>query len=129
MSLVNAAAQLDIILIRAAIAVTANQQADTGIAVDELEGPAAVELSLGAVTGTTPTNDVKLQHSDASGSGFVDVPGGAFTQLATADAGSVKKKVVDARALKKFLRIHQTVGGTTPSFLIGCNIIGRKKYR
>jgi hypothetical protein len=54
----------------------------TGTAIDILhyEGVGLAILSASAGTGTTPTLDVKLQHSDDNVT-FADVTNGAFTQV------------------------------------------------
>jgi hypothetical protein len=80
-------------------------------------------LNLGAITGTSPTLDVKVQHS-ADNSVWVDAPStsqgdfGAVTlpQIVTGDANTVKEFVTDLRFLNPFVRLHFTIGGTTPSF-------------
>ena len=55
----------------------------TGIDVLEYEGVALVLLNASAGTGTSPTLDVKLQHSDDD-STYEDVTSGAFSQVTDA---------------------------------------------
>ncbi|NBT52114.1 MAG: hypothetical protein EBT12_11290 [Marivivens sp.] len=51
------------------------------------EGEAIVILASDAASaGTNPTLDVKLQESDASGSGYTDISGATFTQVTDSQA-------------------------------------------
>lgn len=83
-----------------------------------------LEAVAGAATGgpSGQTLDARLQHSDATGSGFVDfVPGaagsGAVAQIA-ADS-TRKRKSIDLRGAKRYIRVVNVValtGGTTPTW-------------
>lgn len=84
---------------------------------------ATVVLELGAVSGTTPTCDVKIQESDASGSGFVDVTGAVFSQKAAAAASKTYVGSLDLRPRKRYLRAVATIAGTTPSFGIAVQFV------
>lgn len=72
----------------------------------------------GAVTGapSAQTLDVKLQHSDAQGSGFVDYqPDGTAASGAVAQvtaASSAKKRSINLRGAKRYIRAVATVGFT-----------------
>lgn len=74
----------------------------------------------GAVTGTTPTLDVKFQDS-ADGSTYTDI-GTAFPQrttTASTTTGSLADFPTTALKTKPgrpYLRVVKTVGGTSPSF-------------
>lgn len=74
-----------------------------------------VELTVtGAITGTTPTLDAKVQYSDSGtfASGISDGPD--FNQIIPATAN--KRQALLCQSKKKFARIAYTVGGTTPVF-------------
>lgn len=71
---------------------------------------AVVLLSIGAASGTTPTLDVKIQHSDDN-STWTDLTGGAFAQKTAASFAEINIK-----NFKRYIRAVHTVGGTTPSF-------------
>lgn len=73
-------------------------------------------LDVGAVAGTTPTLDVKLEESDTSGGTYTAITGATFAQITTANhALSIGIKVGDG-IRKRFIRAVATIGGTTPSF-------------
>lgn len=80
----------------------------------------------GAVAGapSAQTFDAKLQHSDTVGGTYADFvpsvpqpsPSGAVAQIAAAD--TIKKRSIDLRTAKAFIRVVGTTaftGGTTPT--------------
>lgn len=69
-------------------------------------------LDVTAATGTTPTLDVKLQHS-IDGSTWLDVASGAFTQKSAIGSEDL---FFTACAWGDQLRVVSAIGGTTPSF-------------
>ena len=79
-------------------------------------------LDVGASTGTTPTLDVKIQESDALGSGYADISGAVFTQ-----ATDATQEEIHFVARKRYLRTVHTLGGTTPVFPTSCILIGTKR--
>ena len=66
----------------------------------------------GAVSGTSPTLDMKLQDS-ADGSSWADT-GVAFPQCTA--TGYVRQREWTTKAGRPWVRAVSTVGGTTPSF-------------
>lgn len=83
-----------------------------------------LEAQTGAATGTptTQTFDVKLQHSDASGSGYADfTPGGVAAAGAVAQITAVntrKRKTINLGEAKRYIRVVSVTaftGGTTPT--------------
>jgi len=124
--LLNALAQT-VGLVLAAAAQRTTTLTGTGIDVLDYEGVALIVLNASAGTGTNPTLDVKLQHSDDD-STYADVTGGAFTQVTDA-AGTAGVQVlkVNVSDLKQYLRVIGTVGGTSPSFNYGVEFVGIKK--
>lgn len=86
-------------------------------------------LNGGAVSGTSPTLDVKIQES-SDNSTFTDCvkPDGsttaAFTQVAAANALEVMTFV----AHKRYIRCVKTIGGSsTPTVTAGVILLGQKK--
>jgi hypothetical protein len=97
----------------------------TGTGVDFLQGDGqcfAVQ-HVGAVSGTTPTLDGKIQESDTSGSGYADISGATFTQV----TASTSLLVINFFRTKRYLRYVGTIGGTTPSFTMAVQIGELKK--
>src|SRR5207302_5819257 len=54
---------------------------------------------VGAVSGTSPTLDGKIQESDSSGSGYSDVTGATFTQV----TASTNLQVITFERTKRYL--------------------------
>lgn len=80
------------------------------------------QLDANAGTGTTPTLDVKFQTSfDGTNATAVDVPTGAFTQI----AGAASMQIKSITQFHRFVKVVWTVTGTTPSFTFGVYITGR----
>jgi hypothetical protein len=99
----------------------------TGIDVLEYEGVALVLLNASAGTGTNPTLDVKLQHSDDD-STYEDVTSGTFSQVTdAAETAGVKVMKLNVSDLKRYLRVVGTIAGTTPSFDFGVEFVGITK--
>lgn len=113
------------------IPVAANAKVTAGangaaVDVSGFMGDAKIVLDSTAGLGTTPTLDVKLQHSDDNIT-FVDVLGGAFTQVTDAGA-SYQVIMLSADGLKKWLRSVDAVTGTGPEFSRAVSLIGVKQY-
>jgi len=82
-----------------------------GLTIDRLGfDDALFVLSTGAVDGTSPTLDVKIQESD-DGSTWSDVSGATFTQITAANQLATLR-VNLAIGRKRYLRIYSTIGGT-----------------
>ena len=76
-----------------------------------------------AGTGTSPTLDVKFQTSyDGTDATAIDLPNGAFTQVAAAASGQIKTLT----GAHRFIKVVWTIAGTTPSFNFGVYITTRK---
>lgn len=87
------------------------------------DGMCFAALHVGAVSGTTPTLDVKMQESDTSGGTYADISGATIAQVTAAD----KYKVINFRRTKRFCRAVATIAGTTPSYALAVAILGQKK--
>jgi hypothetical protein len=80
-------------------------------------------LNITAVSGTTPTLDIKLQLKVAAGL-YIDIPGAAFAQktatgtdyLIVHPAITVVANKAVSQCLGDVIRAVSTIGGTTPSF-------------
>lgn len=103
---------------------------ENGSAIDlrDYVGDVKVILSTSAGGGTTPTLDVKLQESDATGSGFTDISGADFTQVTDA-ADSTEAIVISADSNKRYLRAVTTIAGTSPTFDMALVAVGLKQVR
>ena len=104
----------------------------TGTALDVLdyEGSCLIVLNAAAATaGTTPTLNVKLQHSATTTSGdFVDVTSGAFTAVTdVAGTAGVQYLKFNASDLKRYLRVIGTIAGANASFDFTVEFVGVKK--
>lgn len=81
------------------------------------------QLQSDAGTGTSPTLDVKFQTSyDGIDATAIDLPSGAFTQVAAAASGQIKTLT----GVHRFIKVVWTIAGTTPSFNFGVYITTRK---
>ncbi len=67
-------------------------------------------LNVTAVSGTSPTLDVKFQES-MDGTNWIDIPSAAFAQ---ATATGLKR--LEFSTLAPYIRAVYTIAGTTPSF-------------
>lgn len=108
-------------------AVTSSAALGSSLDLQGYQGKVRITLNIGAVTGTTPTLDIKVQDS-ADNSSFADVsPAVAFAQKVTASANTNDSIVVDTRAVRRYIKLYGTAGGTTPSFTISALAIGQKQ--
>jgi len=114
------------------VAVTANGNG-SGVDFGDCDQSGLLVISVGAVTGTSPTLALKLQESknnntaDASGAAeaYADITG-ATASLTDSDASSVITVRVNNRS-KRYVRLVKTAGGTSPSFTISVMFIADKK--
>jgi hypothetical protein len=98
----------------------------SGVDVRDYHGRGKVTLSTGTVTGTTPTQDVKIQDS-ADNSAFADLsPNLAFVQQTVAGKQEIQ---VDLDTVRRYIRAVATIAGTTPSFDSAVILTARKQNR
>lgn len=102
---------------------SASADAD-GVDISDYIGTIKLPYSVTAVSGTTPTLAAKIQESDDD-STYTDVADGAYTGLT--DADGFETLTLDTRALKKYIRLSETVGGTDPVYDTGLVLIGRRQ--
>ena len=100
----------------------------TSSAIDLLEydGDVLLVLDCAAGTGTSPTLDVKITNSVASSGTYTDLSGATFTQVV--DAASMQTLVINKDSAERYIKIVQTITGSSPSFTFSINLIGVKKY-
>ncbi len=117
--------KLDITAAVASASVTATATSGA-IDLKEFDGDVLLVLNCAAGTGSSPTLDIKIQDSDESGGTYGDLSGATFTQVT--DAASVQTLEVNKDECKRFIKVVQTVGGSSPVFVYGISLVGAKKY-
>ena len=117
--------KLDITAAVASASVTATATSGA-IDLKEFDGDVLLVLNCAAGTGSSPTLDIKVQDSDETGGTYGDLSGAAFTQVT--DAASVQTLEVNKDECKRFIKLVQTVGGSSPVFVYGVSLVGLKKY-
>lgn len=98
----------------------------TGVAITpEMLDDAMIILSVGAVSGTSPTLNVTIQTSDLVGGTYTTVA--TFGEVTTANKiGSVGASFDGKNSNgeeQKFVRAVATLAGTSPSFLLGISML------
>lgn len=96
-----------------------------GAAVDlvDSDNQCSATLHIGAVTGTSPTLDVKIQESATSGGTYTDIAGATFAQ----QTASNKWLSINFKRSLRFGRAVAILAGTTPNFTMAVVILGQKK--
>jgi len=117
--------KLDITAAVASASVTATATS-SAIDLKEFDGDVILVLNCAAGTGSSPTLDIKVQDSDETGGTYGDLSGAAFTQVTT--SASLQTLEVNKDECKRFIKIVQTVGGSSPVFVYGISLIAAKKY-
>lgn len=96
----------------------------TAVSVSDYQGICQIIMNSGPTN--AGTNTVKLQHSDDGSTNWVDVPNGAFPAVGTtAAAPSI---TMNSDALKKFVRVVDTLAGGANAVVRGVSLVGRKQY-
>lgn len=90
---------------------------------------AAVLLEVGAVSGTSPTLNVKIQESTDGSTGWTDIPGAAFTQVTAADNSQILRVEGIGTSRKRYLRAVATIAGTSPSFTLAAVVLLGRAYK
>jgi hypothetical protein len=100
---------------------------DIGAAVDisDMTGVCRFLLNSSVMEGAAQTSDVKLQHSDTAGGTYTDA-GISFAQITTAGGASFQDKLASVDGLKKFVKVVNTLGGTSPAVTFALTVIGKK---
>ncbi|MGX5834779.1 hypothetical protein ACWIJ6_11670 [Aeromonas piscicola] len=112
---------------RVVLAVSASITASgngTAVSVSDYQGICQIIMNSGPTN--AGTNTVKLQHSDDGSTNWTDVPNGSFPVVGTtAAAPSI---TMNADALKKFVRVVDTLAGGANAVVRGVSLVGRKQY-
>lgn len=96
----------------------------TGVDLIDVAGNMQTALLLtGAVSGTTPTLDVKIQES-SDNTTFTDVAGATFTQQTAAN----QRQVISFAAIKRYVRAVYTIAGTSPNFATGVTFLASRRH-
>ena len=77
---------------------------------------------VGAVSGTAPTLDGKIQES-SDNAAWTDIAGATFTQVTAAS----NYQAITFDRSKRYVRYLGTIGGTSPSFAVAVVISEQKK--
>ena len=119
---------LEKLTVVAGVATAAVTSTATSSSIDLLEydGDVMLILDSAAGGGSSPTLDIKLTESDETGGTFTDLSGATFTQVV--DAASMQTLAINKDSSKRFIKIVQTIGGSSPTFTFSINLIGLKKY-
>ena len=119
---------LDKLTVTAGVETGAKTSTATSSAIDllEFDGDILLVLDSAAGTGSSPTLDIKLTNSDASSGTYTDLSGATFTQVT--GSASMQTLVINKDSSERYIKIVQTIGGSTPSFTFSINLIGVKKY-
>lgn len=97
------------------------------IDVRKYEGDVLILQDVGAVSGTTPTLDGKIEDAtDGSGTGVADVSGATFTQVTAAN--NKQHITIPAGSVRGWIRYTGTIAGTTPSFGVSATAFSHPKY-
>lgn len=99
---------------------------NTGSAVDisDYTGEVLLVLNSSATEGADHTSNVKLTHCDTEGGVYTDA-GVTFTAVTNA-AASYQAKRISVDGLKKYVKVVNTLAGTSPFVTFGVELIGRK---
>lgn len=90
---------------------------------------AAVTLEVGAVSGTSPTLDVKIQESADGSTGWADVSGATFTQVTAANNSQIIRVEGLGTSRKRYLRAVATIAGTSPSFTLAVELLLGRAFK
>ena len=93
----------------------------SGIDFQAGDGRCFAVQQVGAVSGSSPTLNGKIQESDDNAA-WSDVTGASFTQV----TASTNTQVITFDRTKRYLRYLGTIGGSTPSFALAV-LIGEQK--
>jgi hypothetical protein len=93
----------------------------------------SARLAVGAVSGTSPTLDVKMQASPDGSGGWVDIAGATFTQVTAANQVQIIRFQLPVApsttsAAYRYVRAVATVGGTSPSFALNVAVLGLRHH-
>lgn len=84
---------------------------------------------VGSPNGAGKSMTVRLRHSDTAGSGYVDVPGGAFPDPIDANNDNGYQRLeLDLGSLKQFVNVAFTVTGGTGESTAYVGLVAQRRY-
>lgn len=92
----------------------------------EFDGDVVLVLNCAAGTGSSPTLNVKVQEHSATSGTFTDLSGATFTEVTT--SASLQTLAINKDECKRYIKIVQTVAGSSPVFVYGISLVAAKKY-
>ena len=110
--------------VKAVVGIVADNHAAgtvNGPAIDRKGFEEALVVVNSGTNGTGGTVDIKIQESDASGSGFADITDAAFAQITEANDNTVYVGRLNLVGRKRYLRVVATVG--TAACYLGVDVI------
>ena len=119
---------LEKVTVVAGVATAAVTSTATSSSIDLLEydGDVMLILDSAAGGGSSPTLDIKLTECATTGGTYTDLSGATFTQVT--GSASMQTLAINKDESKRFIKIVQTIGGSSPTFTFSINLIGVKKY-
>ena len=119
---------LEKLTVVAGVATAAVTSTATSSAIDLLEydGDVLLILDSAAGGGSSPTLDIKLTESDETGGTYTDLSGATFTQVT--GSASMQTLAINKDTSKRFIKIVQTIGGSSTTLTFSINLICLKKY-
>ena len=120
-------AGLQLIALAVALRLSATNAGTAGVDVSGYSGEARLALNSSAGEGAGHTMTTKLQHSADNGStdAWADVPGLAFAQVTNA-AASFQTIAFNIDKCKKFVRVVDTLGGSSPFFTRSVELLANR---
>lgn len=109
--------------VAAAASVTATTPGTPAFDLRPYDGDICLILNANTVGGTSPTLAVRIQHSDDN-STWVD-SGVAFTQVTS--GSSFQTITGTAEQFRRYIRVVDTVGGTSPSFGRSVTLVAKRR--
>ncbi len=119
---------LEKLTVVAGVATAAVTSTATSSAIDLLEydGDVMLILDSAAGGGSSPTLDIKITECATTGGTYTDLSGATFTQVT--GSASMQTLVINKDSAERFIKIVQTIGGSSPTFTFSINLVGLKKY-
>ena len=111
-----------VVSLRNAAAISATDTG-AGVKLPSLTGNGYIVLNSSATGGADNTSNVKLQHSDDGATGWADT-GVAFAAVTNA-AASLQALYVSLDQFKRYVRVVNTLAGTTPTVAYAVSLVGK----
>jgi hypothetical protein len=126
MNIMNCLAEAFALLLIPAASYDETAIAGDSIDILDYDGACLIILNASLGTGTTPTLNAIIEHSDDDIT-FTPVTAGAFVQVTGAAGAGLQTILLNAANLKRYVHILPTIAGTTPDFVYSAEFVGVKK--